>query len=173
MTLRDHPDDADSSARPKRPQASKGAAPQLTVVPQSSAPKAAEGKLPENSEEELAALTELGAAQCTEAEAAGALGLSTESLSDRLSRRTKAHVAFEKGRSAGLKALRQAQLKLAETNASVAIFLGRVYLGQSDRREIEPRESNEIGEVAQNVRERLRALVAEANRNRGPYPGGD
>ncbi len=173
MTLRDHPDNAGPSARPKRSQASKGEAPLFTVVPRSSAPKDATGRLLENSDEELVALAELGAAQCTEAEAAGALGLTIESLSDRLNRRTKAHVAFEKGRNAGLKALRQAQLKLAETNASVAIFLGRVYLGQSDRREVDPRESNEIAEVAQNVRERLRALVAEANRNRGAYPGGD
>jgi hypothetical protein len=34
---------------------------------------------------------------------------------------------------AGLASLRRSQFNLAKTNASMAIFLGKVYLGQSDR----------------------------------------
>jgi len=136
----------------------------LIVVSETPAAEATTG----TAAKEKADIEALGEALCSEAEVVDLLELPPDTL-DRPSRRS----AFNKGRRRGLAALRRAQLKLAETNASVAIFLGRVYLGQAERREGDPRESNEIAEVAQNVRDRLRALVVEANRNRGPYPGGD
>ncbi len=37
---------------------------------------------------------------------------------------------WERGRGKGKVSLRRAQFKLAETNASMAIFLGKLYLGQ-------------------------------------------
>ena len=115
-------------------------------------------------------LKELGAAQCTLAEAAAALKISEDALAKAMTPRSKARLAFEEGRAAGLAGLRRAQLKLAETNASVAIHLGRVYLGQTERRGGDTSGSNavatEVATVAQHVRERLAALVFEANRLR-------
>ena len=129
----------------------------LKLVPELSRP--ASGR---RSAKQIDAEIELyAAALCTEAEIIDAADLPA-GVFDAINRRR----ALDKGRNKGLAALRAAQLKLAETSAPMAIFLGRVYLGQSDRGETDPRASNEIAEVAQNVRERLRALVAEANQRR-------
>jgi hypothetical protein len=163
MTLRDLPD-------PARPPT---AEPE-TVPP---APPGGAGRAGANKKKiDLARLRELGAAQCTEAEAAAALRISLDTLTRKMTGRTDARIAFEEGRGAGLAGLRRAQLKLAETNASVAIFLGRVYLGQNERRGGDSSESNEVATVAQHVRERLAALVFEANRLRSraaDYDRGD
>ncbi len=42
-------------------------------------------------------------------------------------------VVYKKKRERGKISLRRAQFKLAETNASMAIFLGKQYLGQRDQ----------------------------------------
>ena len=175
MTLRDQPDmsgppfataaDA-ASKRRKAPQPKDGS----PRPPPSAANVARSAAKKRKLDAECVRLEELGAAQFCEDELADALGVDAVALAKRMSGRKKGRLAYEKGRADGLVSLRNAQLKLAETSAPMAIFLGRFYLDQSERREVEPRESNEIAEVAQSVRDRLAALVAEANRNR---PGND
>jgi hypothetical protein len=185
MTLRDHPDlhalpvasPADELLSDGDGPSAWGTQPKTTVTPppvvRSAKSLARSANNKRKQDEEAAKLEKLGAAQYAEDELAEALGVKPEALAKRMTGRKRARLAYEKGRAAGVMALRSAQLKLAETSAPMAIFLGRVYLGQSERQEVDPGESNEIREVAQSVRDRIAALVAEANRNRGPYPGGD
>ena len=165
MTPRDRTHDAGSPATPKRPSRPNavGAA-LLTVVPQAAPAKKVKVFVAELDTK----IRDLAAKLCTEAEIIEALELRSD-VFEKDNRR----FAFEKGRSLGMAALRGAQLNLAETSAPMAIFLGRVYLGQSERREVDPSGSNEIAEVAQNVRERLAALVAEANQRRYTTSGSD
>jgi len=94
-----------------------------------------------------ARLIELGRSQCTEAEAASALGFGVEALTGN----AKAVEALNQGRAEGLEALRRAQLKLAETSAPLAMFLGRNYLDQSDRRETEPSGAKEVPDAVQRL----------------------
>lgn len=51
---------------------------------------------------------------------------------------------FQQKRSKGLISLRRRQFQLAETNPAMAIFLGKNYLGQSDKQEIEHLVSTKI-----------------------------
>lgn len=109
----------------------------------------------------LARLEELGEAQCVHAEVAGALGVTVKTLNRFLERKGDAREAFEKGRARGLERLRRAQLKLAETNATMAIFLGRTYLGQAEQKETEPvGAALDIAEAGQRLRDKLAALAA-------------
>ena len=79
-----------------------------------------------------------------------------------LARRSKARNVFENGRAGGLESLRRIQFKLAETNAAMAIFLGKTYLGQSDRRELERSGAIDYVEIRQRVREKLVTPIDEA-----------
>jgi len=62
---------------------------------------------------------------------------------DTIERRVKEHFGitfaeyFSKKRIGGLISLRRMQFKLAEKSPAMAIFLGKNYLGQSDKQEIE------------------------------------
>ena len=72
--------------------------------------------------------------QCTEVEIAGFFDCSEDTI-ERWCKRTYNCTFAEiyKKKSAGGKiSLRRAQFKLAEKNASMAIFLGKNYLGQTD-----------------------------------------
>lgn len=51
---------------------------------------------------------------------------------------------FKKGKENGKMSLRRTQFKLAEKNASMAIFLGKQYLGQRDNIEVEHKDNNGI-----------------------------
>lgn len=112
--------------------------------------------------ETFADLRRLGALQCTPEEAASILETEVERFQALLTRSAKARMAFDSGRARGLEALRRAQFKLAETNATMAIFLGKTYLGQSDRRELERSDAIDFIQVRQRVRAKLAALIAEA-----------
>lgn len=50
---------------------------------------------------------------------------------------------YKKHSSRGIISLRRAQFKLAERNASMAIWLGKQYLGQKDR----PEEFNDVEDI--------------------------
>ena len=75
-------------------------------------------------------LTELGQLLCTPEDVALVLGVSQQSVDDSLEAHGKASAAFNAGRAEGVKALRRAQLKLAETSVTMAIFLGKTELGR-------------------------------------------
>ena len=70
--------------------------------------------------------------QCTQAEAAGVLGVTRETFHQFLKAHPAARETWDLGLESGRASLRRNQLKLAERNAAMAIWLGKQYLGQRD-----------------------------------------
>ena len=72
--------------------------------------------------------------QCTEVEICGVLECSADTLNRWCKRTYKMTFAdtYKSKSQVGKSSLRRAQLKLAEKNASMAIWLGKQYLGQRD-----------------------------------------
>jgi hypothetical protein len=103
----------------------------------------------------LTRLEELGQIQCTTAEAACILGVSSSTLTRLFANHPKTRAAFDSGRGRGLEALRRAQFKLAETNATMAMFLGKNYLDQTDRREMDQSGANDVSQALQRLRDKL------------------
>ena len=83
----------------------------------------------------LAILEGLGKIQCTTKESACVLKVAETTFLRFLADNDEAREAFDMGKGQGLHSLRRTQFKLAETNAAMAIFLGKNYLGQSDKQE--------------------------------------
>lgn len=75
--------------------------------------------------------------QCTEAEVCAWFNVTDKTLAAWCKRTygKKFSEVFRAKRKKGLVSLRRSQFQLAETNGSVAIFLGKNYLGQSDMKE--------------------------------------
>ena len=76
--------------------------------------------------------------QCTEEEICAILDISDETL-NRWCKKTynKTFVeVFKEKRTGGKASLRRSQWKLAETNATLAIWLGKQYLGQRDEQSL-------------------------------------
>ena len=71
----------------------------------------------------------LGKIMCTELEIASALEVSTRTLQ----RDPEFCRIYKKAIEDGKKSLRRTQFKLAQTSASMAMFLGKQYLGQTDK----------------------------------------
>ncbi len=90
---------------------------------------------------------------CTQKEIATILGCST----DTLFRDAKFSDIYKKGIETGKSSLRRTQFKIAENNASMAIFLGKVYLNQ--------RENIDVGlqEEMSKVTELLTAIKDKAH----------
>jgi len=71
---------------------------------------------------------------------------------------------FGKKRIAGLMSLRRIQFKMAEKSPAMAIFLGKNYLGQADKQEIE--HSGNIGK-AEDLSDAELEQIIERRRSRG------
>lgn len=93
--------------------------------------------------------------QCTKTEIANFLGCSV----DTLDRDNNFAEHYKKGLDGGKMSLRRIQFKLAEKNSSMAIFLGKQYLGQKD---IVEQQNVELGKVE----ELLSRIESEANDNK-------
>ena len=79
--------------------------------------------------------------QCTQEEIASFLGISTRTLQ----RDEKFIELFNRGRENGKMSLRRIQWKHAEKSATMAIWLGKQYLGQKDN--IEVANTDELNKV--------------------------
>ena len=77
----------------------------------------------------------LGRLQCTNEEIASCLGTTDTTLLNAQNKEVFLG-ALEKGKAEGRLSLRRIQMKLAETSATMAIFLGKQILGQ--RENVEP-----------------------------------
>lgn len=104
----------------------------------------------------------LGRLRVTEAEAAAFFDVRhhvfTAALAD-----PKIRSAWDRGRSMALVSLRRDQMRLARTNPSMAIFLGKNLLGQRDVSVIETDESNkafDASKLTQTQRDNLRTILA-------------
>ena len=73
----------------------------------------------------------LAAVMCTEEEIASVLEVSVEVLHNKLNDRTFSEY-YKSGKEEGNASLRRTQFELAKKNATMAIWLGKQYLGQRD-----------------------------------------
>ena len=92
---------------------------------------------------------ELCKIHCTKAEICGVLGITDKTL-DRLIREHYGRDAgfsaiYEKYAAFGKESLRRAQLNLAKTNATMAIWLGKQWLGQREDGGVEQTIKIELG----------------------------
>lgn len=88
-------------------------------------------------EKTLNTLAGLARIQCTIREAAAVLNVSQVTFLEFLKRSKKAKDAWEHNRESGLASLRRNQFKMAENNPTMAIWLGKQYLGQKDKSEVD------------------------------------
>jgi len=79
----------------------------------------------------------LSSIMCTQEEIANVLGLSVKTLQ----RDEEFSRIYKEGQSKGKISLRRSQFKIAERNASMAIWLGKQYLGQRDSFEYDSTET--------------------------------
>lgn len=77
-------------------------------------------------------ITRLARLQCAHREAAGFLGIRVSQFRNLLKKNSRVAKAWEEGQQSGLVSLRRKQMTLASHNATMAIFLGKQYLGQRD-----------------------------------------
>lgn len=93
---------------------------------------------------------------CTEEEIAGCFDCSVDTI-ERWCKRTYEETfaeTFKKKSAKGKMSLRRIQWKLAETNAGMAIFLGKNYLGQTDAVEYEDTTALEkLDEILRKVKD--------------------
>lgn len=108
----------------------------------------------------LAVLEGLGQIQCTTKEASCVLKVAETTFLRFLADHEKAREAFEMGKGQGLHSLRRTQFKLAEKNAAMAIFLGKNYLGQTDKQEFEHSGGIDVSHARQRLRDKVATVVA-------------
>ena len=111
-------------------------------------------------------LENLGKLQCTLTEAADFLNCTTHTLSRLFKRDPRALAAWERGRGKGKVGLRRKQMRLANTNAAMAIHLGKQYLDQKDKVQNEltgkdggPIETTDVSKLSVDERKQLRLLL--------------
>ncbi len=95
----------------------------------------------------------LAGIQCTQQEIASFLGCSV----DTLQRDETFCGIYKKGQESGKMSLRRIQYKLAEKNPTMALWLGKQYLGQRDNIEVESKQLIKVEEL-------LRKIEEEANK---------
>lgn len=94
------------------------------------------------------AVEKLANIQCTQEEIASFLGISSRTLL----RDEKFKELFNRGRENGKMSLRRIQWKHAEKSASMAMFLGKQYLGQRDNVEVSNTdELNKVKELLEKI----------------------
>ena len=83
-------------------------------------------------EKTLGIVEGLAKIQCTQPEAAAVLGVHRHTFLAFLKRNPEARDRWDMGLESGKASLRRNQFKLSETNSAMAIWLGKMYLGQRD-----------------------------------------
>ena len=100
-------------------------------------------------------LSGLARIQCTTKEAAAVLNVSEVTFFAFLKRSKKARETWDHGRENGRASLRRHQFRMAENNPTMAIWLGKQYLEQHDRQEV---DLNHVVTISQEFENHLRAL---------------
>jgi hypothetical protein len=142
-------------------------------LPRMTKPSADEAHNLVQNSETLNELPELGAAQCSIPEAAAAMGISAAELEDLLADHPEARTAFDKAAARARIDLRAAQFAQARTNAPMAAFVAKQYLGHAERRELDQSEEPEVAGAADRVRRKLDALIAHREAEDDPSLGRD
>ena len=107
--------------------------------------------------------------QCTKEEIAGWFNCSEDTLERWCNREYKESfaVVFAKKKGVGKISLRRAQFQLAQKSAAMAIFLGKNYLGQTDRQEIVHGNAGQLADLIDGLKEPIYDLHTEAAGNDG------
>lgn len=111
-------------------------------------------------EETLETLAALGQIQCTTKEVAAVLRVRETTLMNFFNDVPEAREIYEDAKEGGKMSLRRRQWTLAETNAAMAIFLGKNILGQADKSEVEHSGGLDVTYAQQRVRDKIAAIVA-------------
>ena len=119
----------------------------------------------EHSEQLIEQLRALGGIQATVEECAAVLRVSLRTLQNFFAAHEDAKEAHEEGKLSGLASLRRKQFNLAERNATMAIFLGKNYLGQQDIQQI---EAGAPGDFDRMTLAELNELIVTEIRELGP-----
>ena len=93
--------------------------------------------------------------QCTLEEIAGVLGCSEDTV-ERWCKRTYGETfaeTYKKHSAKGKMSLRRYQFRLAEKNATMAIWLGKQYLGQKDVVQVESQADGKLAEMIESLKE--------------------
>lgn len=85
----------------------------------------------------LKQISTLARMQCTQKEAAAVLGVHQETLRRFFAREEKAKTAWQDGIETGKVSLRRNQYKMSENNPTMAIWLGKQWLDQTDKNTFE------------------------------------
>jgi len=107
----------------------------------------------------------LGRLQCTYREAAAFLDIRVGQFKQLIAKDQEARRAWEKGLRLGQISIRRKQMRLGSSNAAMAIFLGKQYLGQRDVQSHEQVGDNasleiDASQLTQEERDALRKLIA-------------
>lgn len=86
-------------------------------------------------DETLEQIKGLARIQCTQKEAAAVLGVHRETFINFLDTHEKARTVWEDGKENGKASLRRYQFKMAEKNPTMAIWLGKNWIDQTDKTE--------------------------------------
>jgi len=108
-----------------------------------------QGKKFDPDENTIKTIEGLAKIQCTQGEAAAVLGIDRTTLLAFLKRNPEARKRWEAGLESGKASLRRNQFKLSETNAAMAIWLGKQYLGQREPVRHEGDEQAPLGKKEQ------------------------
>ena len=119
-------------------------------------------------ERTIAILKGLGRIQCTQIEAAAALDISKPTFQKLLNEHPECREAFEQGAQQGRVSLRRTQFNMAAKSVAMAIFLGKNYLGQSDRQDLRPPGDDD--EAAAGADDKRDVIVIRGGP--GPAPAG-
>jgi len=119
----------------------------------------------------LAILHGLGKVQCTWREVAAVLRIDQSTLTRFFQAFPEAREVYEDGLAVGCRSLRRTQFRLAQSSATMAIFLGKQYLGQTDKSEVEHTGGIDHAFVGQRVRDKMLSL-APPDREGGDSPEG-
>lgn len=100
-----------------------------------SVPETRMGRPPKlhDDEETLKTIEGLARIQCTQREAAAVLRVHPDTFGDFLRSHEKARQAWEDGLQSGKASLRRNQWKMSESNPTMAIWLGKQWLDQTDK----------------------------------------
>lgn len=114
----------------------------------------------------------LGALQCTVKELASFFGCTKKRMQEILDTMPEVKKAYEEGMDGGKISLRRKQFRLASTNASMAIFLGKQMLEQEDVNTTEltgpgggPIENIDLTKLTSDERNQLRQLFLKSRQS--------
>ena len=107
--------------------------------------------------------------QCTKEEICGWFDVTDKTLETWCRREYKQGFSevFTQKRGLGKISLRRAQFQLAQKSAAMAIFLGKNYLGQTDRQEIVHGNAGQLADLIDGLKEPIYDLHTEAAGNDG------